>query len=158
VLGIEELAGFLLSNRPGHEGRRQARVVLVAERFPSRGDPLSDFARTVSEARVEACARPESFDQAAARTLAVDYREDDGAAARALGLIRLLIRHPLRGTADYLHRRPGDPGLAALAPAVVRLGADPAARVHPLGSDPAARRTAQRLAALAGRPFQDSTP
>jgi hypothetical protein len=158
VLGVEELAGFLLSNRPGHQARSRARVVLVAERFPTRGDPLTDFARTLSEARVEACARPESFDQAAARTLVVDYREDDGAAMRALGLIRLLIRHPLRSAADYLHRRPGDPGLAALAPAVARLGADRAARVHPLGTDPAARRAAQRLATLAGRTFQDSSP
>ncbi|HEX8975930.1 MAG TPA: glycosyltransferase family 2 protein [Solirubrobacteraceae bacterium] len=157
VLGIEELAGFLLSNRPQGAVRTPARVVLVAERFPRRGDPLSDFARTLAGARVEATARPEAFDPAAARTLAIDYREDDGAAARASGLIRLLIRHPLRGAADYLHRREGDPGLAALAPGVLRLRADPAARVHPLGGAEA-HRTAERMAKLAGRPLQDSSP
>lgn len=157
VLGVEELAGFLLSNRPSRTGRPPARVVLVTERFPRRGDPFSDFARTLAGARVEATARPESFDPAAARTLAIDYREDDGAAARAAGLIRLLVRHPLRSGADYLRRSDGDPGLAAIAPAVLRLTAEPAARVHALGGAEA-RRAAERLAKLAGRPLQDSSP
>jgi GT2 family glycosyltransferase len=156
VLGVEELAGLLLSNRPGRRARGPARVVLVAERFPTRGDPLSDFARTLTGARVEATARPESFDQTAARTLTVDYREDDGAAARALGLARLLVRHPRRAAADYLHRRPGDPGLAALAPAVLRLMAEPSARVHALGGAEA-RAAAGRLARLTGRPLQGGT-
>jgi hypothetical protein len=154
VLGVEELAGLVLSNRPDHGRRPPAQVVLVAERFPRRGDPLSDFARTLSEARVEAAARPESFDQAAARALAVDYREDDGVAARALGLIRLLLRHPLRSGSDRLRRRPGDPALPALAPAARRLLADPAARVVALGGADAVR-VARRLAKLTGRPFQD---
>jgi GT2 family glycosyltransferase len=157
VLGVEELAGLLLSNRPSARERGSARVVLVADRFPTRGDPLSDFARRLSDARVEAAARPESFDQAAARTLSVDYREDDGAAARALGFLRLVLRHPLRSMADYLHRRSGDPSLAALAPAVLRLTADAEARVHPLGGTEA-QSTARRLARLAGRPLQDGAP
>jgi GT2 family glycosyltransferase len=156
VLGVEELAGLLLSNRPGRGARPPARVVLVAERFPRPGDPLSDFARTLTGARVEASARPESFDQAAARTLTVDYREDDGAAARAVALARLLVRHPLRAAADHLRRGPGDPGLAALAPAVLRLRAEPSARVHALGGAEA-QSAAQRLAALSGRPLQDGT-
>jgi hypothetical protein len=157
VLGVEELAGLLLSNRPAGGARAPARVVLVTERFPTRGDPLSDFARTLTGARVEATARPESFDQAAARALTVDYREDDGAAARALGMLRLLARHPLRVAGDYLHRAPGDPGLGALAPAVLRLRADPAARVHALGSAEA-QSVAQRLARLAGHGLQDGAP
>jgi GT2 family glycosyltransferase len=157
VLGVEELAGLLLSNRPQPGVRSTAQVVLVADRFPSRGDSLSDFARTLSGARVEATARPESFDQGAARALVIDYREDDGAGARALGLIRLMLRHPLRSAGDRLHRRAGDPGLAALAPAVRRLVADPGARVHPLGGTEA-RRVAVRLSKLAGRPLQDGTP
>jgi GT2 family glycosyltransferase len=157
MLGLEELAGFMLSNRPDRGHRPPARVVLVAERFPTQGDPLSDFARTLTGARVEATARPESFDQAAARSLVVDYREDDGAAARAVGLVRLSVRHPLRVAGDYLHRRPGDPGPAALAPAVLRLQSEPAARVHALGGAEA-QAAARRLARLAGRPLQESTP
>lgn len=154
VLGIEELAGLLLSNRPSGSCREPARVVLVAERFPTRGDPLSDLARTLSGARVEATARPESFDQFAARTLRVDYREDDGAAARAIAVLRLLVRHPLRSASDLLGRRPGEPPLSALAPAVLRLLADPPARVHPLGG-PESGSAARRLAALAGRPLEE---
>ncbi len=154
VLGVEELAGLLLSNRPDGAVREPARVILVAERFPTRGDPLSDFARTLTGARVEATARPESFDQFAARTLRVDYREDDGAAARATATVHLLVRHPLRGLADLRSRQPGEPGLAALAPAVLRLMGDQSARVHPLGGA-GAGSAARRLAALAGRPLDD---
>ncbi len=154
LLGVEELAGFLLSNRPAEEAHRPARVILVAERFPARGDPLNDFARTLAGARVEAVARPESFDQAAARTLTVDYREDDGVAARALGLLRLVVRHPFRSLADLFHRGPEEPGLAALAPAVLRLMSDPSARLQALGGV-SAQSAARRMAALAGHPLQE---
>ncbi len=130
-------------------------MVLVAEHFPTRGDPLSDFARTLAGARVEAIARPEAFDPRVARELAVDYREDDGTAARLLALVRLVVRHPLRSALDPVRRRRGDPRLAALAPAALRLIGDPGARVHALGGDEA-RETARRLAALAGRALEDS--
>jgi hypothetical protein len=159
LLGVEELAGFALSNRPRRPPgpRSAARVVLVAERFPTRGDPLSDFARTLSGARVEAAARPESFDQAAARALSVDYREDDGAAARMLSLFRVVGRHPLRSALDLLRRERGGPGLAELAPAVRRLQREPAARVHALGGGQALT-TARRLAHLAGRALEEPSP
>jgi GT2 family glycosyltransferase len=153
VLGLDELTGFVLSNRPAHRSRAPARVVLVAERFPARGDPLADFARSLAGARVEAAARPESFDQAAARSLPVDYREDDGIAMRALSLIRLVLRHPLRCLLDLL-RRGGGPPLSALAPAVSRLQHEPAARVHPLGAGQA-QSVARRMARLAGRALED---
>jgi hypothetical protein len=130
-------------------------VVLVAERFPVRGDPLAEFARRVAGARVEASSRPEALEQAAARELVIDYREDDGAAARLTALVRVVLRHPLRSARDRLGREPGDPGLAALAPAVRRLARERQARVHPLGG-PQAAAIACRLAALAGRPLQDS--
>jgi GT2 family glycosyltransferase len=153
VLGVEELAGFALSNRPRRDDRPPARVVLVADRFPARDDPLADFALSLSGARVEAAARPEAVDAPAARGLIVDYREDDGAAVRALALARLAARHPVRCARDVAGRlgRAGRdaPGLAAIAPAVIRLVRDPEARVHPLGG-PAARAVAVRLAALAG--------
>jgi hypothetical protein len=152
VLGVEELAGFVLSNRP----RRlvapggAADVVLVIDRFPTRGDPLADFARTLSGARVEAAARPEACDPAAGRELAVAYREDDGSAARLVALIRILARHPLRAVRDRLGRSPGEPSLAALAPAVRRLTADRDARLHALGGA-GAQAIARRLSALTGR-------
>ncbi len=153
LLSIEELAGFALSNRPVAErdGRPPAGVVLVADRFPARGDPLVDLARTLAHgARVEAVARPERVELEVARALAIDYREDDGVAARARALASLLVRHPLRSALDLVARRPGAPGLSALAPAARRLARDPAARVLPLGSEEV-HVTAARLARLAGR-------
>jgi GT2 family glycosyltransferase len=150
LLGVEELAGFALSNRPRREARAPARVVLVADRFPARDDPLADFALTLAGARVEAAARPEALDWRAAQGLTIDYREDDGAGARVLALARLLVRHPLRCARDLIGRRPGAPTLSALAPAVVRLVRDGDARVHPLGGADA-RAAAARLARLAGR-------
>jgi hypothetical protein len=150
LLGVEELAGFALSNRPRRETRAAARVVLVADRFPARDDPLADFALTLAGARVEAAARPEALSRSAAQALTIDYREDDGAGARALATVRLLVRHPLRCARDLFARRPGAPSLAALAPAVLRLLRDGDARVHPLGGEDA-RAVAARLARLAGR-------
>jgi GT2 family glycosyltransferase len=150
LLGVEELAGFALSNRPRREARPPARVVLVADRFPARDDPLADFALTLAGARVEASSRPEALGRRAARGLTIDYREDDGAGARALAVTRLVLRHPLRSARDQLGRRAGAPTLAALAPAVVRLVRDGDARVHPLGGEDA-RAVAVRLARLAGR-------
>ena len=150
LLGVEELAGLALSNRPRREARGPARVVLVADRFPARDDPLADFALTLAGARVEAASRPEALGRRAAQGLTVDYREDDGAGARALALTRLVVRHPLRCVRDLYGRRPGAPTLAALAPAVARLVRDGDARVHPLGGEDA-RAVASRLARLAGR-------
>ena len=49
--------------RPRAPRALEARVVLVADRFPARGDPLGDFARTLAGARVEAAARPEAVDR-----------------------------------------------------------------------------------------------
>ena len=54
LLGVEELAGFALSNRPAAARGRAAGVVLVADRFPAPGDPLTDYALTLAGARVEA--------------------------------------------------------------------------------------------------------
>ena len=157
LLGVEELAGLALSNRPpsARGERTPVQVLLVADHFPTQGDPLSDFARTLAGARVEAVARPEAFDPRAARELVVDYREDDGTAARLTALVRLLVRHPVRSALDPVRRRRGDPRLAVLAPAALRLIGDPGARVHALGGNEA-RETARRLATLAGRPLEDS--
>jgi GT2 family glycosyltransferase len=150
LLGVEELAGFALSNRPHREGTGPARVVLVADRFPARDDPLTDFALSLAGARVEASSRPEALEGAAARGLTIDYREDDGAAARAAALVRLLVRHPLRCARDLIGRSAGAPPLRAIAPSVIRLARDGDARVHPLGGQEA-RAVAARLARLAGR-------
>jgi GT2 family glycosyltransferase len=155
LLGVEELAGFALSNRPERAAHdRSGRVVLVADRFPVRGDPLVDFARTLHQARVEARARPESPWLEAGRELEIAYREDEGLAARAFALARLVTRHPVRSARDVWRRGPGQPALSALAPAAVRLEGERGAQVHPLGGDDV-RVTAGRLAALAGRKLAD---
>ena len=67
LLGVDELAGFALSNRPRREARGPARVVLVADRFPARDDPLADFALTLAGARVEAASRPRPWGAAPPR-------------------------------------------------------------------------------------------
>ncbi len=149
VLSAEEIAGLMLSNRPAGTRTPPARVVLIADRFPARGDPLAQFADTLDSARVEASARPELLEVGSARSLPVAYREDDGVAARAVALVRLVLGHPLRCAADRLGRAPGQPTLAAVAPAVRRLRREPGAIVHPLGAG--TQETARRIARLAGR-------
>jgi hypothetical protein len=154
LLAVEELAGLALSNRPAAAERDHAGVVLVADRFPARGDPLVDLARTLADGvRVEAAGRPERLDAAVARGLAIDYREDDGAAARRIALLSLAARHPVRCARDRLRRRGEEPSLSAIAPAARRLSRDPAARVLALGGEET-RATAARLARLAGRPLE----
>jgi hypothetical protein len=87
-------------------------------------------------------------DLALSRRLTIDYREDDGAAARALSLVALILRHPLRCLVDLSsgHETP----LLALAPAVRRLERDAGARVQPLGGADT-HLVARRVARLAGR-------
>ena len=151
ILGFDELAGFALSNRPAHaRSLRAAQVVLVADRFPARGDPLVDFARTLEGARVEASARPAAPWQEVGRELEISYAEDDGAASRATAAIWLLMRHPIRALRDLRSRRPGEPTLRILAPAALRIERSEAARVHALGGSDV-QAIASRLAALSGR-------
>ena len=166
LLSAEELAGLVLSNRPGpprgldHPAPRPAgaaRVVLVADRFPQRDDPLGQLARTLQGARVEAAGRPDLPDMELSRTLPIDYREDDGFAARAAAVCALALRHPVRSAVDVLRRGPGEPPLSALAPAVRRLQREPQARLQPLGG----ARThvlARRIARLAGRRLDEPPP
>lgn len=150
VLGLEELTGLVLSNRPQRDAEHdQTPVVLVAERFPVAGDPLVELARTLDSARIEAAGRPPAM-PGDGDDLRIDYREDDGLAERLSALARLIARHPLRALRDQRLRRPGETTLAALAPAVKRLERDPGARVQPLGGGEAPA-LARRLAALAGR-------
>ena len=157
LLSAEELAGFALSNRPTSSvARPAAQVVLVADRFPARGDPLVEFAQSLGRARVEAAARPESLDAGVARELTVAYREDDGFAARLAAFGALALTHPLRCAIDRLRRGPGEPKLWAIAPAVRRLDHERDARVLALGGAET-RATARRIAKLAGRPL-DSVP
>ena len=154
LLSAEELAGLAMSNRPSGQARTAADVVVVADRFPVRGDPRVEFVSALGHARVDAAARPELLDGHLARALQIDYREDDGLAARAAALLVLLVRHPLRCAGDALARGPADPGLSSLAPAVLRLGRDRHARVLAVGGEEV-RSTARRIARLAGRPLEE---
>ncbi len=154
LLSAEELAGLALSNRPSGQTRTAADVVVVADRFPARGDPRVEFVSALGHARVEAAGRPELLDGNLPRAVRIDYREDDGLAARAAALLALLMLHPLRCAGDALARGPGDPGLSSLAPAVLRLGRDRHARVLTVGGEEV-RSTARRIARLAGRPLEE---
>jgi GT2 family glycosyltransferase len=151
LLALEELAGLALSNRPAEATpAARADVVLVADRFPGRGDPLVELAQTLGRARVEAAARPDVPDLEAARRLEVRYLEDDGAVVRVAAGLELLVRHPLLAVQDLVSAGPREPSTWALAPVVRRLAHEPGARVHPLGGQ-GARTTARRIARLAGR-------
>jgi GT2 family glycosyltransferase len=152
LLGLEELAGLALSNRPSRPAH-PADVVLVAERFPARGDPLVELADTLEHVRVEAISRPPASEQASGRGVAVDYIEDDGLAARWAAAAALTVRHPLRAAFDVIGRPPGAPPLRSIAPAVRRLERDGGARIHTLGGSQD-RARAQRLARLAGRTLE----
>jgi GT2 family glycosyltransferase len=154
LLSAEELAGLALSNRPAGRPRPAADVVVVADRFPVRGDPLVEFVGALGHARVEAAARPELPDAEVARKVQIDYREDDGIAVRVGAFVALAVRHPLRVAADIAAHRPGEPKLSALAPAALRLVGERTARVHAVGGDEV-RTTARRLARLAGRPLDE---
>jgi GT2 family glycosyltransferase len=147
VLAVEELIGFLLSNQPR---RRRASggvlVVLVADRFPAQDDPLVEFARALDGVRIEAASRPSRLSPEAARALRIDYREDDGTAARVVAMARLAARHPVRTTRAL---RSGESGLTGLAPAALRLTHDRHARLQALGGGEA-ERTATALARLSG--------
>ncbi len=153
LLSLEELAGFALSNRPSVSGARPpVAVVLVADHFPAREDPMAELADRLGRVRVEARRRPREPDQAVAGRVAVDYLEDDGRLARRLAAGRLILRHPWRSLLDLMHRGADDLPLHVLAPAVARLGHDPGARLHALG--PRSRSTAERLSRLAGRALE----
>jgi len=148
LLAADELAGFILSNRPPRlpePAPPEIRVVLVADRFPVPGDPPV----ALDGARVEAAARPDWASVEVSHRIGIDYREDDGAAGRAMALAHIAIRHPLRCLVDLLGRRPGEPPLAALAPAAVRFSRDRDARVQAIGGD-SAQSVARRLIALVG--------
>jgi GT2 family glycosyltransferase len=154
LLSVDELAGLALSNRPAGRASAPAEVVVVADRFPARKDPMAEFVGTLGYARVEAAARPESPCPVVSHALRIDYREDDGTASRAVALLGLVVRHPLRCVVDLVARGPGEPSLSALAPAVLRLRRDRHARVLAIGgAEP--RATARRLARLAGRPLDE---
>jgi hypothetical protein len=151
LLSLEELAGFTLSNRPARAAPAPAAVVLVADYFPSRGDPLVELADSLDRVRVEALGRPRAPDVAAARRIPIDYLEDDGRLARVLAAGWLILRHPARSLFDLVQRGSDEPPLRVLAPGVRRLEHDPGARLHVLGAG-RSRATAERLARLAGRP------
>jgi hypothetical protein len=152
VLGVEELIGFALSNRPPtpRPGEQEARRVLVADRFPVADTPASVSDADVGPARIEAGSRAERAAPPAGAT--VVYREDDGPLDRARALAALLARHPGRVLA--VTTRDDDapsPSVSALAPAACRLLTEPAVTLSPSSADPLAQATARRLARLAGR-------
>jgi len=160
LLALDELAGFTLSNRPSGTGHRrvgQVEVVVIADRFPGRGDPLVELAVALENVRVEAAARAQPPDVVAARRLRIDYREDDGLASRLGAGAVLVLRHPVRCALELVRGRADGPGLVALAPAVRRLERDADARVLALGGE-RTQATGERIARLAGHRQPEPSP
>ena len=141
------------TGRAGPARAHAAQVVLVADRFPARGGSAR---RVRADARAAPASRPRrvrSRSMPASRASStVDYREDDGVAARAVALGAPGAPPPAalsRWTA--CGAGPGEPKLSALAPAVRRLAHERGARVHALGGA-GTRATARRIASWpAGR-------
>jgi GT2 family glycosyltransferase len=155
ILGVEELLGLALSNRPPgtHPGEPGARCVLVADRFPdaeTAAFPAADASRAApGPVRIEAGARAE---RAALPPpgVTVAYREDDGPLDRLRALTTLVGRRP--GPVLAMAVRDHDaPSPAALAPAACRLRDGPDATLSTSSADPLVQATVQRLGRLAGR-------
>jgi GT2 family glycosyltransferase len=153
ILGVDELIGFALSNRPpaANAGDLSPRRVLVADRFPdadadvlAAGDPADP-----GPVRIEAAARADRTAPTPAGVTIV-YREDDGPFDRAHALASLVARHPGRVLMASARDHNG-PSLAGLAPAACRLLAGPAATLSPSSMDPLVRAAARRLGRLGGR-------
>jgi Glycosyl transferase family group 2 len=153
LLGIEELFGFVLSNRPpaARSAEQAARHVFVADRLPNAGSGVSGMAAAAGSgaepSRIEAGGRADRAPQPA-RGVTIIYREDDGPLDRARSLASLAARHPgrvLNATARDRHAL----SAAALAPAACRLLAEPAVTLAP--ADPSMQAAVRRLARLAGR-------
>jgi len=152
VLGVEELIGFALSNRPPapRPGEQEARWVLVADRFPVADTRASVSDADVGPARIEAGSRAERAAPPEGAT--VVYREDDGPLDRARALAALLARHPGRVLAAAARDDVApSPSVSALAPAACRLLTEPAVTLSPSSADPLAQAAARRLGRLAGR-------
>ena len=154
VLGVDELIGFALSNRPpaARSGEQRARRVLVVDRFPDAETdttPAAAAAGDTGPVRIEAGGRAE---RAAPPPTGVTiiYREDDGPLERARASARLVARRPGR----VLAAAAGDddaPSPLALAPAACRLLAEPAAILSASSADPRVQAAARRLGRLVGR-------
>jgi GT2 family glycosyltransferase len=153
ILGLDELIGFALSNRPPVVRSMEpgARRVVVAHRFP---DAEADVLAAGNPAdpgpvRIEAAARAERTAPTSAGVTIV-YREDDGPFDRAHALAALAARHPGRVLMASARDR-NAPSLVRLAPAACRLLAGPAATLSPSSTDPLVQAAARRLGRLGGR-------
>jgi Glycosyl transferase family group 2 len=152
ILGVEELIGFTLSNRPAAPPPGDvwpAQGVVVADRFPAERTDAAVGLAHPGPVRIEAGGRA---DRAAELPpdVTVRYREDDGPVDRTRALATLVGRGPGRMLAAAA-RDAGAPSLAVLAPAARRLLAEPAATLGALSDDPVGQATARRLGRMAGR-------
>jgi glycosyltransferase involved in cell wall biosynthesis/GT2 family glycosyltransferase len=95
---------------------------VLTEQFVTR--EIAALSAAGRRVRVEAVARPERPLEGGARELEVNWLEDEGTIERAVAMVRLALRHPLRCAADMRARRRLDPDermpLRALAPAARR--------------------------------------
>ncbi len=115
------------------------RIVIATDRFPVlsetfvRGE-IAALRALGQEARVEAVERPSAPARDAVHGIDVRYLEDENAGARALALLWVLARHPLRSLRDLAERRRFDPAermpLSAIAPMARRLARGRERHVH----------------------------
>ena len=155
VLGVDELIGFALPNRPPAErsGEPGARRVLVADRFPDAETGAASDAYSgplyAGAVRIEAGSRADRAAQPPPGVTII-YREDDGPLDRARALATLVTRRPGR-TLTAAARDRDAPSPPALAPAACRLLAEPGVTLSPSSTDPLVQAAGRRLGRLAGR-------
>ena len=134
--------GWSGDNRAPSGGTAPPGAPTVAGDFPEAGADAG-----APPGVVEAAARPLRPDRLRARTLAITYREDDSPRARAVATVRVCLRRP---SAALRHARAnglrGETGLAASAPAAMRLAGGPA----PVIDRSCDEGRARALVALAG--------
>ena len=158
ALGDNRAPRPLSPAEPAAPGRK---VLFMTDAAPARSET---FVQGEAEAlaslgvavRMEASARPARSDRARARSLPLDYMEDDPPREKAAAMVWLATRHPMRVLRDLSGRRrmPGEQAwpLTALAPAARRLASGGEAHVH-VHFGAAAALHGLRISRLAGVPF-----
>ena len=158
--GAQAMGGVLQNTVVAPLEPAPARIVVATDRFPVlsetfvRGE-ITALRALGQEVRVEAVERPAAPVTGAARGIDVRYLEDENVGARALALLWVVARHPLRALRDLADRRDFDPAermpLSAIAPMARRLSRGRERHVH-VHFAALAAVNALRAGAIAGVP------
>lgn len=164
---LADAAGYALGDNRAERvasrapARRGEGILFLTDAAPARSETFIQgeaeaLAALGVEVRIESSARPARTDRARARTMRLDYMEDDPPLEKAAAMLWLAVRHPGRALHDVVSRRRWSAEAAwplpALAPAARRLERAGELHIHAhFGA--AAALHAMRISRLAGVPF-----